>query len=437
VSSRWGQIKPSQRHPAATPEGPHQAAPLGPNQAVIAKRARGINQLLLDGVSATKIAKNLSTPRTTVDAAKAAAKSTPALSALDAGQLSLAEAVVFAEFDDDPTAQAQLLDMAGSGQFEHRAERLRRDRIERQERAQAGETWAAKGYRVLADRPAWNDGTLLITYYLRTNDGEKVTDEFVEQSDPKHWAVYLTREEIYVDRETGQEVDEREIDWETADDPTLTAAEGYRHFSTVDEGEKWGPEYFCTDLAGAGLRSTSAAAGRGYSADDDDEQDNEARAEREREERRRVLALNKLGAAAVTVRQAWVRELLSRKSAPKGTAVFVAQSITKHHGLIDDYRGKMTAAELLGCSQAQTPANLTEALSTTDSGDARALVIVLGLVLGAMEVRTTKDCWRTPSEVSRAYLRFLSENGYTLAEVEQVVVGHSTADALYDKSTQD
>jgi ParB family chromosome partitioning protein len=395
------------------------------------ERARGINQLLLDGVSPTKIAKHLSTPRTTVDAAKAASKSTIALSALDAGQLSLAEAVVFAEFDDDPAAQEQLLDMAGTGQFEHRAERLRRDRAEREARAKAGEAWAAKGYRVLADRPAWNDNTLLITYYLRTSDGERVTDEFIEQSDPKHWAVYLTREEIYVDRETGQEVDEGEIDWETADDPALTPAEGYRHFSTVEEGEKWGPEYFCADLAGAGLRSTSAAAGRGYSADDDDEQDSEARAEREREERRRVLALNKLGAAAVTVRQAWVRELLARKSAPKGTAVFVAQSITKHFGLIDDYRGKMTAAELLGCSQSQTPANLTEALSTTDSGDGRALVIVLGLVLGAMEARTAKDCWRQASEVSRSYLRFLSDNGYTLSEVEQVVVGHRTAEALY------
>src|SRR5699024_394619 len=127
---------------------------------------------------------------------------TLALSALDAGQLSLAEAVVFAEFDDDPDAQAQLLDMAGSGNFEHRAERLRRDRTEREERAQAGQAWESKGYRVLADRPAWGDETLLDPYYLRTDDGEKVTDEFVEQADPKHWAVYLTREEIYVDRET-------------------------------------------------------------------------------------------------------------------------------------------------------------------------------------------------------------------------------------------
>jgi ParB family chromosome partitioning protein len=400
------------------------------------ERARGINQLLLDGVSPTKVAKHLSTPRATVDAAQSAAKSTTALSALDAGQLSLAEAVVFAEFDDDADAQAQLLDMAGSGNFEHRAERLRRDRTEREERAQAGQAWEAKGYRVLTDRPAWNDETLLIQYYLRTDDGEKVTDEFVEQADPKHWAVYLTREEIYVDSETGVEVDESKIDWQTADDPTLAAEEGYRHFSTVAEGEKWGPEYFCADVAGAGLRSTKSVSGRGYSAEDDDEQDREARAEQEREERRRVLALNKLGAAAVTVRQAWVRELLARKSAPKGTAVFVAQSITKHFGLIDDYRGKMTAAELLGCSQAQTPANLTEALSTTDSGDGRALVIVLGLVLGAMEVRTTKDSWRGPSEVSRAYLRFLSDNGYTLAEVEQVVVGHRTAEALYAQLTE-
>ncbi len=51
------------------------------------------------------------------------------------------------------------------------------------------------------------------------------------------------------------------------------------------------------------------------------------------------------------------------------------------------------------------------------------------LVLGALEARTPKDAWRnaTPSwahHVSSAeYLRWLTDNGYTLAAVEEIVTG--------------
>lgn len=402
-----------------------------------AERARGINQLLLDGVSPTKVAKNLSTTRTTVDAVRAAVTSAPAMSALDTGQLSLTEAVVFVEFDEDPDAQAELLEVAGTGQFQHRAEQLRADRAERQQRAEAAEQWAAKGYRVLEDRPDWHDPEVLRLSCLRTDDDERVPVEFAEQSDPQHWAVHLRREDIYADHQSGQEVPRKEIDWDTADDPTLAADEGYRHFSTVVEATTWRPEYYCIDPGGAGLTAPYAPGARTGAGRDDDAELDEAsqererleQAEREREERRRVLGLNKLGAAAATIRQAWVRELLTRKTAPKGTALFVAQAVSKRPGLIDEYHGKIAAADLLGCSAAETPAVLVEALP--ESGDGRAVVVLLGLVLGAMEARTPKDAWRQPSEVSRAYLDFLTGNGYTLAAIEEVIVGTRTADALY------
>lgn len=57
-----------------------------------AERARGINQLLLDGISATKVAKQLSTTKDAVAAARTAAESPTAMTALDTGQLSLTEA---------------------------------------------------------------------------------------------------------------------------------------------------------------------------------------------------------------------------------------------------------------------------------------------------------------------------------------------------------
>jgi ParB family transcriptional regulator, chromosome partitioning protein len=54
-----------------------------------AQRAKGINQMLLAGVSATKVAKRLAVRRDTIDAADAAATSPVAMAA---GQLSLEEA---------------------------------------------------------------------------------------------------------------------------------------------------------------------------------------------------------------------------------------------------------------------------------------------------------------------------------------------------------
>ncbi|BBY96346.1 hypothetical protein MGALJ_60150 (plasmid) [Mycobacterium gallinarum] len=57
---------------------------------------------------------------------------------------------------------------------------------------------------------------------------------------------------MFLDVETGEPVDEHDIDFETADDPTLEPAEGYRHIRTVTETTAWSPEYYCCNPRGAG-----------------------------------------------------------------------------------------------------------------------------------------------------------------------------------------
>ena len=73
------------------------------------------------------------------------------------------------------------------------------------------------------------------------------------------------------------------------------------------------------------------------------------------------------------------------------------------------------------------------------TGDGRAQVITLGVVLGALESRTPKDAWRSGgvsgyghSLRSGEYLAFLVANGYQLAEVERVIVGERTGYEAYD-----
>jgi ParB family transcriptional regulator, chromosome partitioning protein len=123
------------------------------------------------------------------------------------------------------------------------------------------------------------------------------------------------------------------------------------------------------------------------------------------------------------------------KAAPKGAALFLAQVVATTPYLFDDYPGKQVAHELLGLADNETPELAVSKLPAT--GDGRALVILLGMVLGTMEAKTSKDAWRSANAVTKSYLRFLDENDYPLSEIELVVIGKRKADALYRQISKD
>jgi ParB family transcriptional regulator, chromosome partitioning protein len=139
------------------------------------------------------------------------------------------------------------------------------------------------------------------------------------------------------------------------------------------------------------------------------------------------------------VRREFVTKLLTRKTPPKRAAIFVATCLTREPALINEYHGGDLAAQLLGADGHTGLRKLVSDLAPT--GDGRAQVITLGLVLGSLEARTPKDSWRGPGGynefvTSADYLRFLTANGYELAEVERVIVGERTADQAYDDTLQ-
>lgn len=412
------------------------------------ERARGINQLLLDGVSPNKVAKELSVTKDAVVAAKVAIESENAMSALDSGQLSLVEASSFVEFDGDDEAQAELIKVAGTDQFGHRVAQLRALSEDRRRYQEAASVYAAKGYTVLDGHPSWSDKDHIPTTYLEDGEGKRLTDEVIATLDPQHWAVVLESQEVFLDAETGETVDERDIDFETADDPDLEPAEGLRHARTITESTAWEPEYYCLNPIAAGVSLTSYGAQRyGFDADrladaaDPDgavarERAREEAAEKERAERRKLIALNKLGDAAALVRREWVREkLLARKTAPKGAALYLAELIVTRSDLFNDYHGHRIAPELLGLAEKETPKEAVAKLPAT--GDSRAVVILLGMVLAAIETRTSKDAWRAPQDITKSYLRFLEENGYPLSDIEQVILGKRKADAVYRQACKE
>jgi ParB family chromosome partitioning protein len=153
-----------------------------------------------------------------------------------------------------------------------------------------------------------------------------------------------------------------------------------------------------------------------------------------------VIALNKLGDAAATVRRDYVRKLLARKTPPKGASVFIAECLARDKYLLQENHGDDTAAELLGLGKSTGIRDLVKSLGAT--GDTRAQVITLALVLGALEARTRRDAWRSSEARGRHvkaadYLKFLAAAGYSLAPVEEVITGDKTADDVYDHTRQD
>jgi ParB family chromosome partitioning protein len=442
-------------------------------------RVFGIQQLLDAGISVTKAAKKLSVPQKAVKAAKVVAGSQTAIEALEAGQISLAEAAVITEFEDEPRALERLMRSAGHGSFEHVASQLREERASAQAQAEAEQRCRDEGYTVLPEQPASFDPFCVPLRALLRADGEEADTAAVTV--PAQWAVLVSEDQVLTDKETGELVDEADVDWNTEGHPDRTPDEGLRHADTVFETTGFAPEFFCLDYQGAGLTPTERFMRMGGAnrfpteAESDQSDDGGAPAtadelaqrralaaaqaanekeEAEKRERRKVLALNKLGVAALEVRRAFIKNLLTRKTAPKGAAMFVARALAGDSYLLTTNNAGNVAAELLGLLKPEpgsssfvppTDAVIKAVEGLPDTGDQRAAVLTLGLVLGALEARTPKDAWRGAggySHMARAvggkeYLQFLADNGYELAPVEEVIAGKKKADKVYDQHQAD
>jgi ParB family transcriptional regulator, chromosome partitioning protein len=437
-----------------------------------AQRARGIQQMIDAGLSVSKVAKKLSVAKDTVKAAETAAKSSAALEALEGGQISLTEAAVLTEFEQDGTeAVARLVAAAGTPQFDHMVAQMRSERASAKALAEATADYTERGFTILDDDDRWGWKLNRVPLRHLQRDGHDGEPEGVDEAvitDPQHWAVRLDEYTEYVDAD-GNVIDEGEIDWDTEDEPDAEPAEGLRHANAVTERAAFAPEWFCLSPEGAGLQvnemyqRNAEWAARDRSGDshtvttdldsDASDADREAarlraeaeQAEAKKRERRIVVTLNKLGAAATGVRREFVTALLARKTLPKGAATFVADCLVRDSYMLTQHDGPATAAELLGIDAAA----IHKAVSDLPAGsDNRALVIALGLVLGSLEARCGKDAWRNPAPgrergddriyyghtvTSGDYLRWLSANGYALSRVEEVVTGTRTAAEVYDE----
>jgi ParB family chromosome partitioning protein len=347
----------------------------------VGETVAAFGQLAALGVSPARIARRSKTPRKTVDAALATAGSEVASKATERWDfLTLDDAAALAEFDDDPDAIKKLVAAAKAGEnTAHVAQRLRDQRDTTRAIAARTAQLTEAGVPVITE-PPYDEKTIRRLEHLR-HDGQPLTPD-THAACPGHAA--------YVKRAYGEE-----------------RAEAV---------------YVCVHPRIHGhtdLNSRTPSSG--------------AMTDAQKAERRTVVANNEAWRSAEKVRRAWLTDFLTRRTPPKGTAAYLAtvlihdpHPLTRacgngHHRARDLFRlGHLTDETDAPETRRgrRTPADLLD-----NATDARALVITLGLVLAAHEDTWTTDTWRRPSPADARYLTFLTANGYTPAQVEQLVLG--------------
>lgn len=321
-----------------------------------AERADGYEQLFLLGLSASQIAKCTHTRKETVEQGITARRSQIARDHLTAG-LTIEQAAVLAEFDDDEEAVASLIAAAERGTFDHSTAQLRQQREAARAVAAEVERLTAEGVTVLDETP-WD-------YYY---DGR------------------------------GAAAPLRALD---AIEEEHAACPGRAVVVSATWAGEARTEEVCTDWKANGHENRQAVTGTSGPLNED-----------EKAERRRVIEGNKEWRAATEVRRDWLCTLAQRKSAPKDAAVTLARLLAQAPSRVQDGMNdrKGITTEILG-EQWRTSA---------PASSARASVYALTIALAGIEViYADVHTWRNMTDTDLDYLAVLVAWGYTPCDLEQ------------------
>jgi len=392
-------------------------------------RIGAVAQLAAFGVSAAAIARRTKASRAGVDAALTASRSAVAVQVADAHQLTLEEAAVVAEFEDDDSAVAELLRWAGTGQFAHAAQRLRDRRTEDEARAGAEDAARRSGLRVLTGG-AMPEGAKRVAHLLN-GDGRELDDE-AHTSCPGH-AVLVVRgwhtysEPAVDDQDEMDEMDEQEDDGEDDDrDEDAEAGAAGTAAGRQEPEPAWTFAAWCVDPASNGHTD------RWGRASGDSRQQTPTDPDRPGPAHRR--------AARRDHRQQGVEV---RRHRPPGLAGPVRRTEDPTQGSVplgrDHHRGWQPPGPALDGRRPPTrppgppgqaapprwtpPAGPLLGGALTDATEARAAHVTLVLLLAAHEDALPADAWRRVNPDAARYLGFLGDCGYTLAEIERRAAG--------------
>jgi ParB family chromosome partitioning protein len=365
------------------------------------EEGRAVQQLIDFGLTPAAIATRTGLSRKHVaKAAGVALLDGGTAAAVSQAGLDLAQAAVVAAYRDDPAVAADLVEAAaqGPGAFTHRVTRAKQDRERRAEFLAKEEELRAAG-RTLVETAEWNGTANRRVVSLAPASGEGRLSA-AEHANCPGSAVRLTE----------------------------SPYEGVMATEV------------CTDFRAHGhVDPFTPTSGRTPVAELPPEQREEAKVER-----RQLIEDNKAMAAANTTRRQWIRTaLLERRRDTNGALRYAVEALHTHR---DELRGwfdwsptedKAAIAAQLGLTRPGAKATTT--LTSGDVvPDARLPIQLLGHVAGAIEQTIAKDSHRAATGTVRteysadyaaqhltriaSWLRFLVEQGYALAPIEQRIV---------------
>ncbi|MFI5501109.1 ParB N-terminal domain-containing protein [Nocardia asteroides] len=403
-------------------------------------RAAGVAYMLDLGATATRIADGLQTETAIVRKSGRIGRSAKARKLLDDRQYGLDQLQVIADYEalGDHDAIAQLTD-GHHRNFDYRAGLVAADRAERRDRLTAALPYASAGFGIAGTDPSYLDPDQFIAAEdLVTAEQVPVSEADIWDS-PERWVIAFERVEDaeLVDRATGEVIDPDTVDFDA--DEGIEPGEGLRSAQGLVYRDAWLPSYLLPvdQLEPAGLQrrtaepvsdSDGSATAEAFAVVEQERADAAAR----RGERRKVIELNKRGAAAKTRRIEFLSRLLSGRTLPAGAAQFVAESLARDSGLLSGGRARAFAIERLGLNSGEELVERATGGTTTDGWR-----FVLGLVLAAHESELAKDSWRQHAWLRTSasrYLHYLAEvgeaKGFVLVDVELATAGDLDPDTI-------
>lgn len=391
-----------------------------------AEDANVARQLSLLGLSPTEIAKRTHTKKADVDLQLKVAASELAAKATDRYDLTLDQAVVVAEFEDDTETVKALIAAAKTGKFDHVAQQARDARAEAEAKAPVIAALTEAGLTILDAAPRHGEDAERVEDLV---DVDKTPVNEAEHATCPGHAVYLKERTVYTEP-NGNVLD---VDrwgyarWAEGDEPA-TEEEGEARIDACTVTAEWVPVTVCTDPK----KHKHYTRNQWYAMQDKprpaSEKSDEER-EADRAARRLVIDNNKAWKSAREVRREWVKTYLTRKTLPQGAGAFMAQAMTAHTRLLGDTTANGIAAEWFGAEVATYGPSSELASLAAKADDKRALVITLGTLLAGYEKECSGNAeWRQDGNHSTtgAYLRFLATLGYTLSDVEEYAVSDQT-----------
>lgn len=336
-----------------------------------ADEAEAYHQLSLIGVSAAQIAKKTGRTKINVEDALKAKSTTAGGAALGRG-CTIEEALILAEFEDDPDATEELESVLADepDMLMHVTQRLRDKRDIAAARAALIAELEGQGKTIVEDAGHYADEEALYVSAANRADGEPATEDdanaYVIQ---RNWQGHHSAKPVI---------------------------KGWKELGFTPRHERYD----------GGRQAQSGPM-----------------TEEQKAERKTLIANNKAMESAGVVRREFVKNLLARKQAPKGWQYFTVHAITHHPETASGYQGEV-AADMIGAKPEDKAGRwgwnpLRDHVANTT---ARPEFSLIALICAGYEKTIAKDSWRSPHQSHRDYLNQLVTWGYTASETEQIII---------------